>query len=363
MTMATSSLHPSMPAVNQDDWINMLAGMDQFLDEVTDSIPLTSPTLGSIATTELAPSEVPILPPPACSTPATVNHVETSIESTSCNIQPTQQCAEPSTEARYVTKTNNLNKDAISAEAKAQARSERKRTREKQRRLDVNSQIVDLTTLLLKVEADEDEASGDPATCKPCNNPSNRVELISRTISALSKLHNENKKRGRELVDLKSKLDEMKKMKDAAEQEARKRSQPSAQAQGCSQPQKQQSMLMMVPMMVSQDGNFMPQAMQMPMQMQMCPQAMYPTQPCNNAVYPNVVQPNMYYPANTTPTPAPAAPTPVPVQAPSMPMKQSFVIKKTSKQQDKIIGQGYNSVAFDSSKMNLNIGGNLAHCA
>lgn len=95
--------------------------------------------------------------------------------------------------------------DAVSAEAKAQARSERKRTREKQRRLDVNSQIVDLTAILQKVDADDLKDVANTAAAKN-SSPGNRVDLIGRTIAVLNKIHGENRKRQAEISDLQEKV-------------------------------------------------------------------------------------------------------------------------------------------------------------
>ena len=380
----------SLSLTPQDDWINMLTGMDNFLD--TDGIsdigtPTLTPTNSSSEPTScdlnsMTPEENPVVVDP----PSTVNACD--VPTTGQPSSEFQQPSSPDTveypltskrkavEPVVTNSSDDTSKNAISAEAKAQARSERKRTREKQRRLDVNSQITDLTTLLLKVEGDEEGDGGVPKG-QSSNIPSNRVDLISRTIAVLSRIHNENKKRGREVLELKAKIEEMKKRQEAAENEARNSARALAQQQMNVKPneqkQQQQPVFMMVPMMVSPDSlpnatqsGFMPQAIQMPMQMQMCPQVFPAPQSAQatSNVFPTVMQPNVmsqkpqvvYYPGNTAQVPAPT-----PVQATTI--QPSFVADKPKTQQQ-IQGQGYTTVTFDSSQMNMSMnGGNLAHCA
>lgn len=106
----------------------------------------------------------------------------------------------------------------ISDDEKARVRSERKRSREKQKRLDVTSQIADLTNVLQRVEA-EDNPQGESGVVKP----SNRVDLFVRTIALLSHLHKENDKRQSEVSDLQRKLKKAKRdlnEKVKAQQEA-----------------------------------------------------------------------------------------------------------------------------------------------
>lgn len=94
----------------------------------------------------------------------------------------------------------------LTEEMKTQIRSERKRTREKQRRSDVNSQFSTLTELLQRVEgydleSDVSDDEDDSETKKRKINsvgvinvaPSNRVDLIARTIAVMDRLHRVNR--------------------------------------------------------------------------------------------------------------------------------------------------------------------------
>ena len=105
--------------------------------------------------------------------------------------------------------------DLPEEEGKAQARSERKRSREKQRRSDVNKQFADLTQLLQRIDAedvhDEDAKHGTSAASRVTFNPSNRVDLIARTIVLLERLHEANKRRKTEMQSLQQQLEEAKK--------------------------------------------------------------------------------------------------------------------------------------------------------
>eukprot|EP00538_Stauroneis_constricta_P006826 CAMPEP_0119547148 /NCGR_PEP_ID=MMETSP1352-20130426/1356_1 /TAXON_ID=265584 /ORGANISM="Stauroneis constricta, Strain CCMP1120" /LENGTH=435 /DNA_ID=CAMNT_0007592005 /DNA_START=18 /DNA_END=1325 /DNA_ORIENTATION=- len=130
----------------------------------------------------------------------------------------------------------------VVSEAAAQARSERKRTREKQRRFDVNKQFNDLTQLIKHIEAEE--AHGDINRVRLTFSPTNRVDLISRTIAHLSRLHEANKRRKVEVDGLKQELDRAKK---AGEDTAQKLKEAMF-----SQPAGKQVM-MMVPMMMPGD--------------------------------------------------------------------------------------------------------------
>lgn len=98
----------------------------------------------------------------------------------------------------------------ISADSRAQARSERKRSREKQRREDVNKYFGDLTQLLRKVEADDDD--GSKWIPIPTVGPTNRVDLISRTIVVLERVHKVSMQRKQEIEDLNKQLEDMKKI-------------------------------------------------------------------------------------------------------------------------------------------------------
>lgn len=384
--MISATQDTGLSSSNQDDWINMLDGMEQYLgtDGIVDGITLNSPALNSICPPQtVVLSELSLSEAAAPSTTPSTKQVEAQLnlkEQDAPSGQPSREGAPVKSQAqsrplskastgRNTHKNVEPKKNEISAEARAQARSERKRTREKQRRLDVNSQIVDLTSLLLKVEADEAELSGGPSKGHTANIPSNRVDLISRTISVLSRIHTENKKRGIEIRDLKSQIDEMKRPRKA---ECRNVMNPSV-----SKAQTPDPVYMMVPMMVSQDNmgapNFMTQAIQMPMAMQMC-QQMYPQQAAFPTMMPQQVASQkpqvMYYP-QTPQAPAPVMNPNVTALAPAAPVQQTptplpvqnpVVLQKPPKAND-VQKNSFTTVAFDSSQINLNVGGNLAHCA
>lgn len=93
--------------------------------------------------------------------------------------------------------------------AKAQARSERKRSREKQRRSDVNKQFSDLTEVLQRIETEE--AEEDHSVVRLAFSPTNRVDLIARTITHLERLNASNKRRKAEIESLQQQLAHAKK--------------------------------------------------------------------------------------------------------------------------------------------------------
>lgn len=99
------------------------------------------------------------------------------------------------------------NDDGIGEEAKAQARSERKRSREKQRRSDINKQFADLIQILRQIEAEDSEED----KVRLSFNPSNRVDLIARTILHLERLRDFKKKKKEEIESLQQQLDLAKK--------------------------------------------------------------------------------------------------------------------------------------------------------
>jgi len=120
---------------------------------------------------------------------------------------------EETTEEQQQQDLKEEDEELISAEARAQARSERKRSREKQRRSDVNKQFADLTQLLRRIEAEDLDAEGMAGLSSiPSGGPTNRVDLIARTIAVLERMHDMSSKRRREVVDLNRQLEEMKKM-------------------------------------------------------------------------------------------------------------------------------------------------------
>lgn len=142
----------------------------------------------------------------------------------------------------------------LSAEEKARLRSERKRSREKQRRSDVNTQFNDLTALLKKIEAENEDGERIELTS---SSSMNRVDLIGKTIAILNRIHNENRKRKCTIDELQDELRETKKRADEASKKLQKES--------STQEKSSDHVMMMVPMMVKPDGTaqapFMPQTM------------------------------------------------------------------------------------------------------
>lgn len=100
--------------------------------------------------------------------------------------------------------------DPISSDCRAKARSERKRSREKQRREDVNKHFGDLSQLLRHIESEDEEGSKwIPVTTV---GPTNRVDLIARTIVVLERIHKVSTERKQEILDLNKQLEDMKKI-------------------------------------------------------------------------------------------------------------------------------------------------------
>jgi len=142
----------------------------------------------------------------------------------------------------------------VEDDAKAQARSERKRSREKQRRSDVNKQFADLADIIRKIETEDastrfvGSATSNGLPLASRTGPTNRVDLMARTIHMLEQLHSTNKKHKSQRSSLEKQLEEMKKV---AEDTAARLKEATSYQQG---PQKQ--VVMMVPMMMtpSADG-------------------------------------------------------------------------------------------------------------
>merc|ERR1712157_321546 len=126
------------------------------------------------------------------------------------------------------------NEKAPSPEDRARARSERKRCREKQRRTDVNTQFADLTTLLKRI----DETEGTHSITSPMN----RVDLISKTIVTLTRIHKDNKKRKVKEEELENELVAAKKRILELEQSPKQKTTP-------------EHIMMMVPMMVPREAS------------------------------------------------------------------------------------------------------------
>jgi len=222
--------------------------------------------------------------------------------------------------------------------SKNQARSERKRSREKQRRTDVNKQFGELTEVLKRIEAEEQQLQQERVTREEARNPNgksnggvqasrmilppfsptNRVDLIARTIAHLERLSHVTKKQVQELQGLEEQLktskkageDMAQKLKEAVFNQQQQGGMmmngvnpmcnpmqmamggmspmsmvgaaPGATAGGMLsiQPQKQQ-MMMMVPMMMPPGGGAPGAAPMMPAGNQpfmMMPQAFLPSQ-------------------------------------------------------------------------------------
>lgn len=118
-----------------------------------------------------------------------------------------------SSAAATTLKSEDVSEDGgVPEEAKLQARSERKRCREKQRRSDVNKQFAELTQLIQRIDAENgDGSSSSGSATRVAFNPSNRVDLIGRTMALLEKLHDSGKKRKAEISSLQQQLVECKK--------------------------------------------------------------------------------------------------------------------------------------------------------
>jgi hypothetical protein len=163
---------------------------------------------------------------------------------------------------------------------KEKAACERKRNREKQRRNDVNQQFTDLTSLLKSIEESEDkeyevesvEVGIEGAKKQRLGKgfygrtgPTNRIDLIARTIVVLEHLWTESRERSDEIKSLKHQLNQ-------AKNEIAKTKSDAATSSAQNKPQmKEQPMMMMVPMMMPSNpscggGSQSTMAMQNPMQ-------------------------------------------------------------------------------------------------
>jgi len=171
--------------------------------------------------------------PPSSSTHITTAASVTSSESATRNRSSAAAASSTSASAYvhgdYSANGDNLDDDNLdsntdlSEEMKAQIRSERKRTREKQRRSDVNSQFASLTELLKRVEGydlDSDVSDDDDETETKKRKissvavinvtPSNRVDLIARTIAVMDRLHQVNRTLRRNVKGLRKTLHKVK---------------------------------------------------------------------------------------------------------------------------------------------------------
>lgn len=135
-------------------------------------------------------------------------------------------------------------------DSKEQARTERKRFREKQRRSDVNKQFTELTSTLRKMEG---SSTNSYSSCTP----SNRADLIARSISLLSNLDESNKRQKLEIGKLKEELELAKK---AGEDTAAKLKESMMGPHNVGG----NKVIMMVPMMIGGGPNGAQGAMPMP---------------------------------------------------------------------------------------------------
>lgn len=124
------------------------------------------------------------------------------------------------------------------------ARTERKRKLEKKRRSDVNRQFAELQATLRGIESDDpNQVSGLPSY-----SPSNRVDLIGRTISLLKFMHGERKRLKSDVKDLEDRLERAQKAGEEAAAKA-KDAVMAPQAMG------NNKVVMMVPMLIGGGNN------------------------------------------------------------------------------------------------------------
>ena len=137
----------------------------------------------------------------------------------------------------------NNNDGHIPSDVRAAARSERKRSREKQRRSDVNKQFATLTDMLRQIETSHKDLFATPVWTDASFSPTNRVELIARTIHVLQTLEQSHKRQKTAMRDLEQQLEQAKK----AGEEAAAKAKESMMAP---MPTGQNQVVMMVPMLI-----------------------------------------------------------------------------------------------------------------
>lgn len=128
-------------------------------------------------------------------------------------------------------------------DARAAARSERKRSREKQRRSDVNKQFATLTDLLRQIETSNTDLFAAPVWTDSSFSPTNRVELMARTIHVLQTLERAHKRQKTTTKDLEKQLEVAKKAGEEAAAKAKENMMAPMQAG-------QNQVVMMVPMLI-----------------------------------------------------------------------------------------------------------------
>lgn len=200
----TSGNTPTKNASSSEDWMQVL---DNFLDndENQQQQHQNSHARTSHPATASSDHQTAIATAAAAAAAAVSNNndvppAQTTSESTGSDVAVASS-------AHSLTGSDNLDNTDLSEDVKTQIRSERKRTREKQRRSDVNAQFAALTELLKRVEGydlDSDVSDDEDDSCKKKPKlstsvtvvnatPSNRVDLIARTISIMDRLHKVNR--------------------------------------------------------------------------------------------------------------------------------------------------------------------------
>ncbi len=165
---------------------------------------------------------------PSTGTTSSVSRGRTSGASTAASTNSCPPSSNSTSSSQQVSESNAgtdfMENPDLSEEKKAQIRSERKRNREKQRRSDVNSQFAALTELLKRVEGydldsdvsdDEDEKETKKRKVNPVGGvmnitPSNRVDLIARTIAVMDRLHQVNRSLRQNVKELRKTLNKVK---------------------------------------------------------------------------------------------------------------------------------------------------------
>jgi hypothetical protein len=132
---------------------------------------------------------------------------------------------------------------SVPDDTRAAARSERKRSREKQRRSDVNKQFSTLTDLLRQIESSNTDLFAAPVWTDSSFSPTNRVELMARTIHVLQTLERSHKRQKTVVKDLEKQLEVAKKAGEEAAAKAKENMMAPMQAG-------QNQVVMMVPMLI-----------------------------------------------------------------------------------------------------------------
>ena len=131
----------------------------------------------------------------------------------------------------------------IPNDARAVARSERKRSREKQRRSDVNKQFATLTDMLRQIESSNTDLFASRVWTEASFSPTNRVELMARTIHVLQNLDSSHKRQKTRVRELEEQLEQAKKAGEEAAAKAKEKMMAPMQTG-------QNQVVMMVPMLI-----------------------------------------------------------------------------------------------------------------